>query len=412
MSDASGPSKKGLICHRPIWEGLLHALHEILVEHRPADKVIQYQMKAHKQWGRRDRGLFAEAVYGVVRWRRRLLYAAGVDEPALDGPSLQAMALVHLAQHGIALGKGIPITPIDWQTVRGRYENPPSRAVAESIPDWLDQVGFQELGAQWDQILPALNVEAPVFLRTNRLKTTPQKLVKELEQEGLACQIEVGDTLRLSKRTNVFLTESFRQGHFEVQDLHSQQAALALDVQPGQRVVDACAGAGGKTLQLASLMGNRGKIIALDVVQKKLTTLRERSNRAGASIIETRLIESSKVIKRMQDSADRVLLDVPCTGLGVLRRNPDSKWHLSPEELTRLNLLQSKILEDYSSMCRVGGRLVYATCSILPSEDSHVVDGFLNRHGDQWKCLKQNLLVPTPTGGDGFFVAVLERMSS
>ena len=149
--------------------------------------------------------------------------------------------------------------------------------------------------------------------------------------------------------------------------------APLLDAKPGERVIDACAGGGGKTLHLAALMKNKGKIIAMDITERKLQSLRERCSRNGVDIAETRVIESMKTIKRLEKSADRVLLDVPCTGLGVLRRNPDKKWKISPEEITRLNALQKEILENYSQMVKIGGRLVYATCSCLPSENEKQV---------------------------------------
>ena len=173
------------------------------------------------------------------------------------------------------------------------------------------------------------------------------------------------------------------------------------------RVIDACAGAGGKSLHLAALMQNKGKILALDVHTNKLEQLRKRAKRAGIDIIETRLIEGTKTIKRLVNSADALLLDVPCSGLGVLRRNPDSKWKLKPERLLELQDLQKKLLRDYSQMLKVGGRMVYATCSILPSENQRQVQDFLSQHKN-FELLAEKTLRPDIEGYDGFYFASLK----
>jgi 16S rRNA (cytosine967-C5)-methyltransferase len=217
--------------------------------------------------------------------------------------------------------------------------------------------------------------------------------------------------LKLKERRNVFTTEAFKNGLFEVQDGASQQVAPLLDVHPGMRVIDACAGAGGKTLHLAALLGNKGKIIALDVHARKLEELRKRCSRAGVDVVETRLIESAKTIKRLEKSADRVLLDVPCSGLGVLRRNPDTKWKISPEEITHLKALQAEILATYSNMVIDGGRLVYATCSCLPSENERQVESFLAANPGKWRLVEERKFAPGENGYDGFYAAALIRLS-
>jgi 16S rRNA (cytosine967-C5)-methyltransferase len=216
--------------------------------------------------------------------------------------------------------------------------------------------------------------------------------------------------LVLDRRQNVFQTQAFKKGWFEVQDYSSQLVAPALAPEPGQRVVDACAGGGGKTLHLAALMENRGQLIALDTLAWKLDELRLRARRAGATNIETRAIESRKTIKRLYDSADRLLLDVPCSGLGVLRRNPDSKWKLTPEAVDQLRATQQDILRHYSPIVKAGGRLVYATCSILPSENTRQVEQFLGSEaGQAFRLVSEQKILPQDEGFDGFYIAVLER---
>jgi 16S rRNA (cytosine967-C5)-methyltransferase len=197
---------------------------------------------------------------------------------------------------------------------------------------------------------------------------------------------------------------------FEQQDAGSQKVAAALAVEPGMRVIDACAGAGGKTLHIAAAMQGKGRLIAMDVEQWKLENLKERARRAGAHNIETRVIEDSKTIKRLKESADRVLLDVPCSGLGVLKRNPDTKWKDTAERLAPLVKLQAEILESYSRMVKVGGILVYATCSILPMENRHQIDAFLAKN-DRFRLIEDETISPADTGFDGFYLARLERIA-
>jgi 16S rRNA (cytosine967-C5)-methyltransferase len=195
-----------------------------------------------------------------------------------------------------------------------------------------------------------------------------------------------------------------------VQDYGSQQIASFMEVEPGMKVIDACAGAGGKSLHLAALMKNKGHILSLDIYEKKLIELQRRARRNGVHIIEAKIIESSKTIKRLKEKADRLLLDVPCTGLGVLRRNPDAKWKLSPSFLEEVKITQQNLLRDYSSMVKPGGKLIYATCSILPSENENQIKTFLDsKEGQVFTLENQKTLLPNDFGYDGFFMAKLKR---
>ena len=277
-----------------------------------------------------------------------------------------------------------------------------------SIPDWLDEVGTEQLGKEkWEKELSAINDTAPVTIRANIFKNDVHALMKLLTEEGVETTLIEGvpHALLVNKRQNIFITQAFKDGRFELQDPGSQLIAQYLDVQSGQRVIDACAGAGGKSLYLSNLMQNKGQLISLDVEQWKLDELKKRARRNGAHNIETRLIES-KTIKRLKESADRVLLDVPCTGLGTLRRNPDAKWKLSQSFLEEVNQLQASILQNYSSMVKPGGKLVYATCSILPSENELQVKKFMESNSG-WTLLKENHTDTLTTGFDGFYMALL-----
>jgi 16S rRNA (cytosine967-C5)-methyltransferase len=182
-----------------------------------------------------------------------------------------------------------------------------------------------------------------------------------------------------------------------------------LDVQPGHRVIDACAGAGGKTLHLAALMQNKGRIISMDVEDYKLKELQKRARRNGVMNLEVKLIDSSKAVKRLNSTADRLLLDVPCSGLGVLRRNPDAKWKLGLEFLDSVQKTQWEILSTYSQMLKKGGKMVYATCSLLPSESEDQVKKFIEKFGSEWKLIDERRTSIAKEGYDGFYMALLER---
>ena len=403
--------------HRVLVSRLVEALGDVFVGGYYADKVIERHFKAHPKWGARDRRQFAEAVYEVTRWWRWYWHLAGLpDVESLDrslispGRIWLVWGAYRIDFHGES--SGMPecqgLTP---EVVERRRNTPVSPAIRASVPDWLHGLASAELGeADWNQLIAALNLPADVFLRANPLKNTRDELAATLDAVDIASSNvpEASDALRLERRQNVFATQAFREGLFEVQDAASQQIVPFLQIQPGQKVIDACAGAGGKTLHMAGLMGNKGRILALDIHDWKLKELRKRAARNQVDIVETRPIDP-KTLKRLRGTADRLLLDVPCSGLGVLRRNPDAKWKLSPEEIGRLRVLQAGILTDYSRMVKPGGKMVYATCSLLPGENEFQVEAFLRECGGEWEFEEQRQWRPDREGFDGFFAARLRK---
>ena len=399
--------------HRNLCFATIDGLTKIFNEGDYADKVIQQLLKRDKRWGSRDRAFVAETIYDIVRWKRLYAEIAEVREP-YDRDNLWRMFAVWATLKGIKLPDWKYFEGTPTRKIKGRFDElSKTRRFRESIPDWLDALGEKELGnAVWTKEISALNEQADVILRVNTLKTSKEKLQAELfdldtETEFLK---EYPNALKLKERTNVFTTEAFKNGHFEVQDASSQLVADFLNVKSGMRVIDACAGAGGKTLHLASLMENKGQIIALDIYANKLNELKRRAKRNGAHNIETRLIDSTKVIKKLNAKADRVLIDAPCSGLGVLRRNPDAKWKLQPDFIETIKKTQQEILQQYSKMVKKGGQLVYATCSILPSENQEQVDNFLSSEfGKDFTFVKDKKILAHKSGYDGFYMAQLER---
>jgi len=399
--------------HRNLCFAVIDGLTLIFNEGKYADKVIQQLLKRDKRWGARDRGFVAETTYDMVRWKRLYAEIAEVKEP-FDRDNLWRMFAVWATLKGIKLPdwKYFEGTPL--RRIKGRYDElSKNRKFKESIPDWMDEIGVKELGRDlWSKEIEALNQQADVILRVNTLKTTKEQLQTELFDLDIETDFLPNhpSALKLKERANVFSTEMFKNGHFEVQDASSQLVAEFLNVEPGMRVVDTCAGAGGKTLHLASLMENKGQIIAMDIYGNKLNELKRRAKRNGAHNIENRVIESTKVIKKLYDKADRVLIDAPCSGLGVLRRNPDAKWKLQPEFLDKIRKTQQEIIQQYSRMVKTGGQMVYATCSVLPSENQEQVATFLKSEaGENFSLVKDKKVMAHKSGFDGFYMALLER---
>ncbi|SIT97886.1 16S rRNA (cytosine967-C5)-methyltransferase [Epilithonimonas bovis DSM 19482] len=397
------------LIHRNLLIGIHDALQETFFQEKKyADKVIERLLKAHRKWGSEDRKVVSEIFYNIIRWKKRLEYYMGEGVKPNNVYKLILAYLLWSKSHYKKFEEfdGIKVADILTKLKKGTV---PTKAIEFSIPEWLAETLEKELGRNWEREMLALNEQAPTVLRTNTLKTTPRELVADLRDENVECFTikNYPDAVQLEEKKNVFLTSAFKDGLFEVQDASSQKIGELLDVKEGMRVVDACAGAGGKTLHLAALMKNKGQIIALDIYEWKLAELRRRAKRAGAHNIETRLISDNKVIKRLHEKADRLLIDAPCSGLGVLKRNPDSKWKIDQDFIDRIKGEQQQILQDYSKILKKGGQMIYATCSILPSENNEQVQLFLKNNPD-FSLIKDEKIMPSE-GYDGFYMALIKR---
>lgn len=393
---------------------LAMATHEVVSQGRFANSVIQKRFKANGHWTSEEKSFFAESLYFIIRNARRLCVAMSVNscDTAAD-----ALKLVHAALllHSLHVPRALQVLHrVDIDTVERRWSDAgTSRAVAYSYPDWLDEMGASKFGLAWDSMVHAMHADAKVVLRANVLKITREELEKRLRDRDISCSSSVlcDTAVVLERHYNVFTLPEFRDGLFEVQDAGSQCIAPFCKVEPGMRVIDACAGSGGKSLHLAALMKNKGRVIAMDTEEWKLTALAERARRAGVSIIETRTITSTKVVKRQHGSANCVLLDVPCSGLGVLRRNPDTKWHITATDIERFVVMQRDILRQYSAMTAPGGVVVYATCSIMPAECEEQVQWFLGQ-STEWTLEEERRIEPGKHDADGFYMARIRRSSA
>ena len=374
-----------------------------------ADKVIERCLKADKRRGSHDRAFIAENIYEIVRWYR-LLYTLRGHKPKTENDWWEMIGIRYIID-GETLPHWKEFRRLKPVKIRTNYQKvKQDRSIIESIPIWMDQLGEAELQENWPPTLHALNQPAKVVLRVNTLLTDAEQLQEDLHEEGIGTQFHSEESLLVTKRKNLFKTDAFQDGHFELQDYSSQQVAPYCDIAPGMRVIDACAGAGGKALHLATLMHNKGQIIALDTEGWKLKALKKRAKRNKIHIIEPRVIKNSKTIKRLYDSADRVLLDVPCSGLGVLRRNPDAKWKLTSGFIDKVKITQQDIIQRYSKMVKKDGKLIYATCSILPSENQLQVEKFLTSEaGSSFELEEMQSILPQTDGFDGFFMARMAR---
>ncbi|SME99415.1 16S rRNA (cytosine967-C5)-methyltransferase [Tistlia consotensis] len=422
----------------------IELLGEIAATGRPADRVAADWFKARRFIGGGDRRAVSLRIWAVLRARARLgwwLARAG----AAETPRAQVLAWLCLGE-GLALPAlerlfdGATFAPARLEererglaaALAGQPLDHPDQppAVAAELPGWLHARLAAALGEHAAAELAALREEAPVDLRANAVKAGREEVRAALAREGI--EAEPGRwspwALRIDGRRPVAATAVFRNGEVEVQDEGSQLVALLADAQAGMRVCDFCAGAGGKTLALAAAMGNRGQIVACDVRGGRIDRAAQRLKRAGVDTVRRQVLQDERDpwVKKHKAGFERVLVDAPCSGSGTFRRNPEAKWRLSEAGLAELTALQARILESACRLVKPGGRLIYATCSLLPEENEAQVERFLAARPDfavlpvagVWAerlggappaagpFLK---LLPARDGTDGFFLAVLER---
>ena len=412
-------------------DSLAEVLAIILKFDGPSDVLLSRFFRLNPALGQRDRGLIAEAVFSALR---RYATLGWVMQPAHPLRAPRLAALVTLArEHGV--------DAMDERALRGDAAavtrmlatdlTPAPPAVSAELPEWL----FVELERQYEDAAPlidALKQGAPLDLRVNLIKAARPEVLEELaaHQVGAVATRYSPDAIRLSSKPALTTWPAYREGRIEVQDEGSQLIARLLQPRRGEMVVDFCAGAGGKTLALGALMRSTGRLYAFDINEKRLAGLGPRLKRSGLSNVHPVVIrnESDIRVKRLNGKCDRVLVDAPCSGSGTLRRNPDLKWRFNEAELARVNDVQRSVLKAAARLLKPGGRLVYATCSLLEQENQHVVDAFLAEHPDFELVAAATILRPQSVdvdlaarfapyfvmlphvhGTDGFFAAALER---
>ena len=416
-------------------------LSQILQFTYPADAVIDQYFKANRNMGSKDRAFAAETVYGCLRHKRELealyepIYKSESDDEKsrwlaatwllkYGGWSARALAQAGFTNRAIELVERIRALDL--------FEFP--LAVRANFPDWLAESLVQQFGEEETlKLAETLNQPAPVDIRVNSLMTSRDALQAQLKDEGYELMPTPYSPygLRRDKRGPLFTSQAFRSGLFELQDEGSQLIGLLADAKPKDKIVDFCAGAGGKTLQMAATMGNTGVVLAFDVSRKRLDRIKPRLVRAGVDTVQRHVIhdEHDPMLKRLAGTADTVIVDAPCSGTGTLRRNPDIKW--KQINLAEMTALQSRILAAAAKLVKPGGRLVYATCSLLDEENSGVTSAFLADNPD-FKTVsageileRQGVnvlqacgldgalrLLPHRHGTDGFYALAMERLGT
>ena len=417
----------------------------------PADSLIDTFFRSRKYLGSHDRRFIAETLYGTLRHLTKceILAAKALGElwkelssqdhrlwiiaaylMAVEHQDIPASAFETKTQSSDVRARASEILTTLSQPVSDLPADPILKIAAEySFPEWMVSRFANEFGiAETEQLCGVLNTPASLSLRVNTLKTNVEECQKALKEEGIeTVRTLLSPTgLQVPRRCNLFQVESFRKGFFEVQDEGSQLLPLFLDPKPTAKVLDACAGAGGKTLQLAALMHNRGEIYAADINAFRLNELRKRSRRAGAFNIRPLATEDLlENAHNFEGFFDIVFIDAPCTGLGTIRRNPGMKWSVSEQSVAELALKQGEILMIHAPFVKPGGMMFYATCSVLRQENEEVVGRFLDQHKEFTLCdgldhaRKTELekfiqngyfrLWPHRDDTDGFFCAVLTR---
>jgi 16S rRNA (cytosine967-C5)-methyltransferase len=390
---------------------IVKALDAIFNQKKQGDKVINSLLKSHPKWGSRDRKFVAKILYDITRWKRLYEYLAETNITSNEG-KWHVMAAWSIL-NDISLPDWIEFNKVNSNKILERYYNITDPKIKHSYPDWLYDLFLKHYNTRTEAELEALNQEASVTIRVNTLKTNRGRLQELLSNEGVETYIlpEYIDALFLKDRKKLTHLKLFKQGFFEVQDASSQQIAPFTNAKPGQTVIDACAGAGGKTLHLAAQMQNKGQILAYDIYPSKIYELNKRVKRNGVkNLLETGIIDSS-IVKKNKNKADILLLDAPCSSLGTLRRKPDLKWKITLEKLQQINVIQKDILHNYETMLKSGGQLIYVTCSILPEENQNMINDFLNKHKN-YTFVSDKIILPSTSIGDGFYMAKLTKHTS
>jgi len=397
--------------HQNLALGIISCLEMILKDKKALKSSLKKLLKKNRNWGSRDRRFIGEAVLEIIRWERKFSEMGKLD-PKLDRYYWNLLG-VWILYKDIPLPDWENFSEINKKSINFKLTpKSKSRAIKQSIPDWLDDLGIKSFGKTlWEKEIESLNETAPLVLRVNIFRTTTEKLQNILKKKYAIESKKIPEypyALFLDKHRKLDHLELFKKGWFEIQDANSQRVSVFAAPKPGMTVIDACAGAGGKTLHMANIMQNKGSIIALDPNNKKLEQLKIRIKRNGIRIVTIHNLNNENYEKKYKTNADLVLIDAPCSGLGVLRRNPAAKWQMNPTNIQKLIYIQQEILQKQSIYVKRGGILVYSTCSIFPDENENQIKNFLTTGlGKSFYLEKEETFLTHQSKGDGFYMARL-----
>lgn len=419
---------------KALLEACAELVQQVMLLQHPADSVVSRFFRQHRNLGPRERATLAETAYTVLRHKLRFEALARSGSGARE----RRLAILGFAGPRTLLQAALNPAEKTWlqecDAVQTADLLPQHR---HNLPQWLAEALQAQMGEQFDALAASLLAAAPLDLRVNTLNAKREAVIKELAAEGIAAEATPYSPwgLRVQEKPALTRLDAFQQGRIEVQDEGSQLLALLLDAKRGEMVVDFCAGAGGKTLAIGAQMRNTGRLYAFDVSAHRLEALKPRLARSGLSNVHPAALahERDERVKRLAGKIDRVLVDAPCSGLGTLRRNPDLKWRQNAQSVAELTAKQTAILDSAARLVKSGGRLVYATCSMLPEENERIAEAFQQAHpdfvaldaGDTLAQLKVENAASLCAGGatgtqyvrlwphthqvDGFFAAVWQR---
>ena len=397
--------------YRNLADGIVEGVQEVLGNRRALRPTLKNILIKNRKWGSNDRKLVGKGIIEIIRWKRKFDVIGKLNVKSKN--YYKNLLVVWSIYNDIEFEECLTFSELKKDNICNNISITNSkRAIKNSIPDWLDSLGMKTYGKEiWEKEIQALNRPAKLFLRTNTLKTNVKKLQAYLKENHKV------NTNKISNIPNALVVEEnkilthldvYKKGWFEIQDLNSQKISIFTNPKPNMLIIDTCAGSGGKTLHLATIMRNKGRIIATDSSDRKRKQLENRLKRNGISIVEYLNSENKDLLKKYYNSANIVIIDAPCSGLGVLKRNPAAKWHINPNRIRQLVGIQKQILQEYATLVKSGGNLIYATCTIFPNENQNQIKNFLkSKIGLEFNLEKQEILLSQNTDGDGFYMAKL-----
>ena len=397
--------------YRNLADGIIEGVQEVLGDRRALRPTLKNILIKNRKWGSNDRKLVGKGIIEIIRWKRKFDVIGKLNVKSKN--YFKNLLVVWSIYNDIEFEESLTFSELKKDNICNNISITNSkRALKNSIPDWLDSLGMKTYGKViWEKEIQALNRPAKLFLRTNTLKTNVKKLqayLKENHKVNTNKVSNIPNALVVEKNKILTHLDIYKKGWFEIQDLNSQKISIFTNPKPNMLIIDTCAGSGGKTLHLATIMRNTGRIIATDSSDRKRKQLENRLKRNGISIVEYLNSENKDLLKKYYNSANIVIIDAPCSGLGVLKRNPAAKWHMNPSRIRQLVGIQKQILQEYATLVKSGGNLIYATCTIFPNENQNQIKNFLkSKIGLEFNLEKQEVLLSQNTDGDGFYMAKL-----
>lgn len=384
----------------------------IVVENKSMDKSIEKFMLAVNYLTPGQKNFALNTIKDLIKYRKLLLYASGINEDKIPGLYENwQMYGVYLVLQNKEHMMFPSLKELDKEEIKRKLKAVKTDiAIRESFPEWFVNK-LKKQYKDYENCLIALNQNPTVYLRVNAIKTDIDQLQDSLFNESVESKksLVTGNCLEVQSTFNLFKTQAFKDGWFEIQDLSSQLAAGALNPKPSQIILDVCCGNGGKSLYFSSAMKNTGKIYSLDIFQHKIGELKKRAARSGASNIEPIVFDfKTDKVPSMIKNHDSIFIDAPCSGTGVWHRNPDGKWKMNEQKLTTLVEEQKAILDFYSSLCNQGKKLIYVVCSILKEEGEMQIKSFLERN-KLFDLIKEQTILPQYHNSDGFYIAELRK---